>query len=128
MENLLSQVNGEGNQYQIFKDIINHWKDPKHAVEKANQYFTKGGHKYKKKTTTGWDLLEVKWKDGITSWLPLKTLKETNPIQVTEYTKANKIDSEPAFDWWVPVVMHQKTWLIASAMSQHQHADYKFEI
>jgi len=66
-----------------------------------------------KKTTTGWDL-EVEWKDDTTSWLPLKTLKETNPIQVAEYAKANKIDSEPAFDWWVPVVMRQKTRLIAS--------------
>jgi len=42
--------------------------------------------------------------------------------------KANKIDSELAFNWWVPVVMHQKMQLIASAMSWHQHAGYKFGI
>jgi len=42
--------------------------------------------------------MEVEWRNGTTSWLPLKTLKETNPIQVADYAKANKIDMEPAFD------------------------------
>jgi len=58
----------------------------------------------------------------------LKTLKETNPIQVAKYAKANKIDSEPAFDLWVPTVLHQKTHIIAGTVSRHQWAGYKFGI
>jgi len=126
-EHLLLQIDEEGNQYQIFKEIIDHCKDPKKAVEKANQYLTKGKKKHKRKMTTGWDL-EVEWKDGSTSWLPLKMLKETNPVQVAKYTQANKIDAEPAFDWWVPIVLKWKSQIIAGVISQHQRAGYKFGI
>jgi len=51
---LASGVDLEGNQFQIIKEIADHWKD-KHAVEIANQYYKKNGCHYKKKTTTGWD-------------------------------------------------------------------------
>ena len=34
--------------------------------------------------------------------IPLKDLKESNPIYVAEYAIANKIEHEPAFAWWVP--------------------------
>jgi hypothetical protein len=43
---------------------------------------------YKKKTTASWQM-EVEWRDGTTSWLSLKTLKDTNPIQVAEYARGN---------------------------------------
>ncbi len=41
--------------------------------------------------------MEVEWHDGSTCWLPLKTLEETDPIQVADYAKANWIDMELAF-------------------------------
>jgi hypothetical protein len=47
-EHLLCEMDEEGNQYQIFKDIVDHRKHPKKAVEKADQYYTKGGRQYKK--------------------------------------------------------------------------------
>jgi len=126
-EHLLSQIDEEGNQYQIFKEIVDHRKDPKRAVDKADQFFTKGKKKHMRKTTTGWDL-EVEWKDGTTSWLLLKALKETNPVHVAEYARANKIDAEPAFDWWVPVVLRRKSQIIRGAINRHQRAGYKFGI
>jgi len=52
-------------------------KHAKQAVNKADQYFTKGDQKYKKKTMAGWDLV-VEWKDSTMSWLLLKMLKETD--------------------------------------------------
>ena len=51
-------------------------------------------------TTKGRKLCVV-WKDGSTSWEPLKDLKESNPLQVAEYAVANDIDVEPVFAWWV---------------------------
>ena len=42
---------------------------------------------------------------GLTSWITLKSLKETNPVEVAEYAVDNKIDEEPAFDWWVHHVL-----------------------
>ncbi len=102
-EHLLSGIDSKGKQFQNFKEIVDHHKDH-HAVEIANQYYKCNGCHYKKKTTTSWDM-EVEWHDGLTSWLPLKMLKETNPIQVADYAKANWIEMEPAFDWWVPTVL-----------------------
>jgi hypothetical protein len=56
------------------------------------------GQRRPKLTTRGWKLM-VSWKDGSTVWIPLKDLKEANPIEVAEYAVANKIAEEPAFAW-----------------------------
>jgi hypothetical protein len=58
----------------LFKEIVDHQKDSNKAVEKANQLCHQNGKSFKKKMTAGWQL-EVEWRDGTTSWLPLKTLK-----------------------------------------------------
>jgi hypothetical protein len=50
-------------------------------------------------TTAGWEL-EVQWADGSTDWLPLKDLKDFNPIEAAEYAISNGISEEPAFAWW----------------------------
>jgi hypothetical protein len=46
----------------------------------------------------GWKL-RVAWKGGSSTWVPLKDLKESHPVQVAEYALANKLLSEPAFAW-----------------------------
>jgi len=63
-EHLSSQVDLEGNQHQIFYEIINHRKK-KEAVDTSDQYQHHGNKHIKKKTITGWDL-EVEWHDGTT--------------------------------------------------------------
>jgi hypothetical protein len=87
----------------------------------------RNGKQYKKKTTAGWDL-QVEWRDGSTSWLPLKQLKESNPVEVAEYAKANQLDAEPAFDWWVSMVLRRKKRLIKTVQTRHKRAGYKFGI
>jgi len=116
-EHLLSGVDSEGKQFQIFKEIVDHHKDHR-TVEIVDQYYKQNGRRYKKKTTTGWDM-EVEWHDGLTSWLPLKRLKETNPIQVADYAKANRIEMDPAFDWWVPIILRQWNHTIKHAVNHH---------
>jgi hypothetical protein len=116
-EHLLSQVDKEGNQYQLFKEIVDHRRDLKKAVKKADQFYHRNGKSYKKKMTAGWQL-EVEWRDGLTSWLPLKTLKETNSIQVAEYARGNQIEiTKPAFDWWVSTVLRRRNRIIKGAQS-----------
>lgn len=61
----------------------------------------------KKWSTKRWKFL-VSWKDGTTTWVPLKDLKESHPIQIAEYAIGNKIDSEPGLSWWVHDVLHIK--------------------
>ena len=93
---MYSQVDSEGKQYRYFVAIINPRKNTK-AVDKVDQFRTQYGKKTRKKTTTGWNL-EVEWKDGTTSWLPLKEIKETNPVEVANYAISNQLDTEPAHE------------------------------
>ena len=52
------------------------------------------------KTTIGWVLLCI-WKDISLTWVPLKYLKESNPIEVAEYTIKNNLSEKLAFSQWV---------------------------
>ena len=51
-----------------------------------------------KKTNQGWDLL-AEWKDVSSRWIPLKDLKESNPVELAEYAAGNRLYVEPAFKW-----------------------------
>ena len=80
------------------KEIVDHKKD--HAAipildGKSRSY---NGNESLKVTTCGWKLL-VEWRDVQTSWIELKYLKESNPIEVAEYAVANFIVEEHAFKW-----------------------------
>ena len=45
----------------------------------------------------GWRLLS-EWKDGSDDWVPLKDIKQSNPVELAEYAMANEISDEPEFD------------------------------
>ena len=92
-ENLYSQVDAEGHTFSAIKEIIDHCKDDGYLVMKTGQWKWKC-------TTQGWDHL-CELGDGTTTWIPLKDLKELMPVQVVEYTIANRIAKEPAYAWWV---------------------------
>ncbi len=64
-----------------------------------------------KRTTAGWKI-NVEFSDGTTDWLPLGDVKESNPIGLAEYAIASKIDHEPAFKWWVPLVLRKRHCMI----------------
>ena len=85
------------------------------AVAKDNmfvQHMVGGSNAVHRRTTKGWQLL-VQWRGRSTSWTLLKDLKESNPVQVAEYTVANKIANEPAFIWWAKDVLRKCDWMIA---------------
>ena len=78
-ENLYSQCNAEGRKFNTVRDIIEHKTDG-HALPKAEGYHVLGNHQQPKKTTAGWKI-NVKFTDGTMVWLPLKDVKESNPIE-----------------------------------------------
>jgi hypothetical protein len=71
---------------------------------------------------------EIEWKDGTTSWLPLKEVKETNSVEVANYAVDNQIDTEPAFDWWVRDLLKRQTRLIKLSQTRSLRPGYKFGI
>lgn len=126
-ENLFSQVDELGYQYQNLESIMDHRKDHT-AITMDNMFVVdRNGKRSIKKTTMGWEL-KVHWKDGSTSWVALKELKESNPIEVAEYAKRHKIDTEPAFRWWVPYTLRKRDTIIAAVNQRVKKANFKYGI
>jgi hypothetical protein len=97
-ENMYAQVDDEGNMFQLVLEIMDHKKDGT-AIDISNGMVTSANGNTKPKIATqGWTLL-VMWKDRSTSWVKLKGLKASNPIELAEYAVANCIAEEPAFKW-----------------------------
>jgi hypothetical protein len=65
-----------------------------------------------KHSTIGWQVC-CQWKDGSTSWENLADLKESHPLETTEYAVTQGIDHKPAFNWWVPHVLKKHDWIIS---------------
>ena len=61
---------------------------------------TKRGVRKLRKTTTSWEFL-IEWNDGSRSWMSLKVLKESDPIEVTEYVTTIGLENEPSFSLWL---------------------------
>ena len=74
--------------------------------------------KRKKRTTRGWEIC-VQWKDGSTNWIALKDLKDSYPVDLSNYAVTNKIQDEPAFAWWVPYVIGKQKRFIAKLRSKY---------
>jgi hypothetical protein len=88
-EAIFAQVDDEGRQFALIDSIIDHQKDGT-AVSRDDMYVQHAGNnRHMRRTTKGWKLL-VQWKDGTTTWVPLKDLKESNPVEVAQYPKTKK--------------------------------------
>ena len=126
-ENLYSQIDDEGRSYSILSEIIDHKKDGS-AVSKDDAFeTTKTGTLRRRRTTKGWKLL-ISWKDGSTSWVPLKDIKESNPVEVAEYAVANKILEEPAFAWWARYTLKKRERIIRKVKSRYWDRTHKYGI
>jgi len=102
-ENIYAQCNPEGHYQVVFKEITDHRKLPTAVPKEAGYTIGYNRNRHMKKTTKGWDIC-VEWCDGTTSWLPLKDVKQANPLELAKYASTNKILDEPAFAWWAPKI------------------------
>ena len=125
-ENVLSQCDVDGHYTNLMEAIIDHKRDGS-AVKMCDKYIkTKSGNKLRQ-TTVGWQFL-IKWKDGTKQWIPLKVLKESNPIEVAEYVTARNIEDEPAFAWWVPYTLRKRDVIISAVNSRVKKRTHKYGI
>ena len=127
-ENMLTQVDSEGFSLTMMEGIIDYRKDAATAVSKDDQWVvTRRGQKRRRKTTCGWKLL-VQWKDGTESWIHLKDLKESHPVEVAEFAKARGTSDEPAFVWWVPYTLKKRDVILSAVKSRICKTTHKYGI
>jgi hypothetical protein len=126
-ENLLSQVDDEGRSYSVLREIVDH-RTNGHALSKDDGFTTdRKGKRHPRITTRGWEL-QVEWRDGSATWVPLKELKQSNPVEVAEYAVANKIAEEPAFAWWVRDALRKRDRIIKKVKARYWAKTHKFGI
>jgi hypothetical protein len=125
-ENIWSQCDSEGREVQIFKEIVDHKTDDR-AIKIANGFDIVNGHRKPKKTTVGWKIM-VEFVDGSTVWLPLKDVKDSNPVELAEYAVLNNIHEEPAFKWWAHHVLPRRDRIIKKLKSKYWRTTHKFGI
>mmetsp|Transcript_8647 Transcript_8647/g.12593 ORF Transcript_8647/g.12593 Transcript_8647/m.12593 type:complete len:946 (-) Transcript_8647:1039-3876(-) len=106
-ENLYSQVDDEGRSYSILQEIVDHEKDD--SAVTLEELAASGKPCF---TTVGWRFL-VSWKDGSTSYVPLREMKDAYPVEVAEYATMASIAHEPTFKWWVPYVLKKRDRIIS---------------
>ena len=58
----------------------------------------------------------------------MKDLKESNPVQVSEYAITNKIAGKTAFSWWVRHVFRRRDRIMNKLKSRYWRKPHKFGI
>ena len=75
----------------------------------------------------GWEVL-VRWKDDSTTWIALKDMKESYPVQLAEYAVQARLAEEPAFAWWVPHTLRKRNRIIGKVKTKYWVRTHKFGI
>ena len=113
----------------MFGSLLDHKTDG-HALSVADQDVVVRRRSSKRKTTKGWHLC-VQWKDLKTAWERLSELKESHPIEFSEYSLAQGIIHEPDLNWWVTHVLEKREAIISTlkdTSSRVVKKDIKFGI
>jgi hypothetical protein len=104
-ENIYTQVDSEGRHFVLLNEIVDH-RSTSEAVQLQDGFIVMpNGRK-----------------------IPLKDIKDTNPVEVAEYAIANKIDHEPAFAWWIKTVMRKTERIISKLQKKYWRTEYKFGV
>ena len=126
-ENILSQIDTDGFATVFFDNIID-YKKSNNTVNKSDRYlYDRKNRKRLKQTTVGQKLLVV-WKDGSESWIPLKDLKKSNPVEISEFAKTRNINNKPAFAWWVLYTLRKRDIIIDKLKTRVRKTTHKYSI
>ena len=94
---MISQWDHDGNKYLLLDSII--WnRKYNSAIKRGDKHLKLKCKPQQKKTTKGWNIY-VLWKGGRTTWEQLSEIKESNPADLSEYTKSTRINEEQCFPW-----------------------------
>ena len=124
---MMSQVDSKGHHYQVLTEVTDQTKDGS-AIYNVDSFIkSSSGNLHQKSTTRVWKLL-VEWKDGSVDWVTLKDLKQSNPVELSEYSVENEISDETAFNWWIKETLRHRDRIISKVKSKYWRASHKFGI
>ena len=126
-ECLYSQVDDEGRQYLMIKEIIDHKRTDEAIPDEGIFQISHNGSIHRRRTTKGWKLC-IAWVDGSTSWESLSNMKDSFPVQVAEYAVAQKLQDIPAFAWRVPETLKRKQRMIKAIKTRYMKKTHKYGI
>lgn len=115
-ENLFSQIDEEGYQHQILKEITDcRFRDD--AIKPEDGFVqTYSGQQGPKITTKGCEM-QVTLTDCSSTWIPLKDIKVSNLLIVTEYAVTHKLGNQPCFNWWMCKTLKTRDMIIKNVKS-----------
>lgn len=108
--NIYSQCDEQGREFELMEDIVDHMKDQDVLTKEQATAMMDG--KTSRRTTKGWWFL-VQWKKGESTWVPLKELMNSNPLELAEYVVSRNLQDEPALSWWVTGVLKGRQHIIS---------------
>ncbi len=127
-ENMLTQVDCDGYSKTLMVGIVDFKKDETTAIPKAEKWVvTARGQRRLRMSTAGWKLL-IQWRDGSETWVPLKDMKESHPVETAEFARARGIDDEVAFAYWVPYTLRKRDVIISAIKSRLKRTSHKYGI
>ena len=126
-DNMISQVDSEVHHYQVLKDISDHSSDGS-ALKRSDGFIIIFYGNLHAKNTTRCCKLEVEWKDGTLIWMPLKYIKASNPVEISECEVANNIEYETGFKCWVKDVLRKRDQIISKFKSKYCRTTHIFGI
>jgi hypothetical protein len=126
-ENMFAQADGKGKRHVLFEEIIDHRTDGTEVKQQDAFLTMRNGNKRRRKTTKGWEIL-IQWKDGSTTWVSMKDIKGSYPVQLAEYATQRRIAGEPAFVWWICHVLQQPNIIIAKLKTKYWVRTHKFGV
>jgi hypothetical protein len=127
-ENMFAQVDDEANRHVLFDEIVDHQTDGSEVKQQDAFVTTSTGNKRQKETTIkGWEIL-VQWKDGSTTWVALKDMKNSYPVQLAKHATQRRLAGEPAFAWWIAHVLKKRNRIIGKLKAKHWMRAHKFGV
>ena len=70
----------------------------------------------------------MQWRDETESWIHLKYLKESHPVEVAAFVIAIGISDEPAFAWWLPYIIRKQDTILSAIKSRICKTTHKYGI
>ncbi len=126
-QNMIAQCDDDGFSKSLMEGIVDYKKEETALSKSEARVVTRRGQPRLRKTTQGWKLL-VRWRDGNESWVHLKDLKDSHPVETAEFAVARGIDDEPAFSWWVPMTLRKRNAILGALKTRLRRTTHKYGI